>query len=149
MKKKLENFWYYYKYYVLIALGVIAVLVWVYLPSNRAEEKFDYCIGIVSPVYYDDEQIDALKEALSATYGKTDVRCYHVQLGASGQDEIEISSLDMDLIAGTSKAFLVADAETFKEVVNAELSEAVPVSEIESLKGLGFDELSLISRLDY
>lgn len=145
----LTNFWYYNKTYVLIGVAVLAALVWLGRPSANEVEQYDFCVGIITPKYYNDEQIDALKAALSVTHGKTNVLCYHVELGALNQDSIEISKLDIDLNCRTSSVFLAADPETFIEVTNAPFSTPVPVSEIDELRGLGFDDLSLVSRLDY
>lgn len=149
MKEKIENFWYYNKTYVFIGAAILAALLWFYRPSANVEEEYDYCVGIITPKYYDDSEIDALKERLSATHGKTNVLCYHVQLGAYNQDEIEISRLDIDLSYKTSSDFLVDDPDTLREVTVVEFSDPVPVSEIDELKGLGFDDLSFVSRLDY
>ena len=143
------NFWYYNKVYVFIGAAVLAVLVWQYRPSANVEEHFDFCVGIVTPQYYDDDQIDALKEAFAVSHGKTNVLCYHVALGALNQDSIEISKLDLDLSLKTSGIFLVDDPDTFLAVSNVSLSEPVPVSEVGELAGLGFDGLTLVSRLDY
>ncbi len=149
VKDKLINFWYYNKIYVFIGISVLAAVLWFVRPSASREETFDYCVGIVSPEYYEENQLDALKSAFEASHGKTNVLCYHVEIGAHNQDSIEISKLDIDLNMGTSKTFLVSDPKTFLEVVNVRFSEPVPVADIQELKGLGFDELSLVSRLDY
>ena len=149
MKDKLINFWYYNKTYVFIGIAVLAAALWFLRPAARQEESFDFCVGIVSPEYYDEDQLEALKTAFSASHGKTNVLCYHVAIGAYNQDSIEISRLDIDLNFGTSSTFLVSNPETFLEVVNASFSEPVSVADIPELKGLGFDDLSLISRLDY
>ena len=145
----LVNFWYYNKVYVLIGAAVLALLLWDFRPSANEKEQYDFCVGIVTPKYYDDDQLDALKAVLSASHGKTNVLCYHVALGAHGQDNIEISKLDIDLNFKTSSDFLVDDPETFLEVCNVSFSAPVPVAEIGELQGLGFDDLSLVTRLDY
>lgn len=149
MKEKISNFWYYNKIYVIIGLCILGYVLWCFRPAARAEETYDYCIGIITPKYYDDSEIEALREALSATHGKTNVLCYHVALGALNQDEIEIAKLDIDLSYKTSSVFLVDDPDTLREVTVVEFTDPVPVSEIDELKGLGFDELSFVSRLDY
>ena len=145
----LVNFWYYNKVYVLIGAAVLALVLWDLRPSANRDEHYDLCVGIVTPAYYDDSRLDALAEALTVTHGKTNILCYHVALGAHDQDSIEISKLDIDLNFKTSSVFLVDDPETFLEVCNVSFSAPVPVAEIGELQGLGFDELSLVSRLDY
>ena len=145
----MKNFWFYHKYHVLITVAVIALFIWCFLPSNTGKNDAPgYCLGIVSPVYYSDGQLASLEEALAKEYGSSEVRSYHIELGSAGQDSTEISSLDMDLISKTSRAFFVADPEAFRELVSVEMSEPVPVSSIDLYKGLGFDGLYFISRSD-
>lgn len=149
MKEKIENFWFYNKTYVMLGIVVLAALLWIFRPNGNEEEAYDFCVGIIAPRYYDDSQIETLKEALSSIYGKTNVLCYHVALGEYNQDSIEIARLDIDLNTKISGAFLAADPKTFIEVTNADFSTPRAVLEIDELKGLGFDDLSLVSRLDY
>ena len=106
-------------------------------------------MGIICTKYYDDSELEALTKALAAGHGSTNVLCYHVQLGAHGQDEIEISKLDIDLSFKTSSVFLVDDPEALVESTVVEFTEPIPVSEIDEIKGLGFDDRFFGSRLDY
>lgn len=148
MKKKLENFWYYHKWHVLIAVIAAVILVFSFQPKDASDGAYN--IAIVSPEYYTDEQLAALKNALSAEYATVNINVYHIELCAENQDEIEIGRLDTDLISKKSVAFLLADVDAFKEVTNGiGLTEAVRVKDIDSIKGLGFDDLYFVRRLDW
>ena len=143
----MKNFWYYHKFHVLIAVVALAIVIASVVPAAKKDEA-DFCLGIVSSQYYDDEDIAALKEALSLIYGSADVRVYHLELGAEGQDSAVVSALDLDIIAKTSRAFLLEDWETFREVTGFEMSDPVPAEEMDCFKNTPFETLSYVSRLD-
>ena len=145
----MKNFWYYHKFHVLIALGAVIIIFFSIRPSFKEEKEAEFCLGIVSSVYYDDEDIAALKQTLSEVYGSADISVYHIMLGAEGQDSAEISALDLDLISKKSCAFLLEDYVTFREVTGFEMSEPVPAEELEYFKNTVFNGLTYITRLDY
>ena len=148
MKKKISNFWFYHKWHILIALAIIALILFSIQPrGNSNEDSFN--IGIVSPVYYSDEELLSLEEAFSSRYGDVVVNSYHIDLGAYGQDSTEISRLDVDLRTNKSFVFLLADLDAFNESTNyLPLKNISRVSDIEYLRGLGFDDLYYAER-DY
>ena len=146
MKEKLANFWYYHKWHTVIALAAAAILVFAVWPRSDGRENA-LNIAIVSPVYYSDESLAALEQAFAGRYGDAVVNDYHIELGAYGQDSVEISLLDKDLITGKSTVFLLADPDAFAEATNGlPLKNISKVSDIDYLKGLGFDDLYYAER---
>lgn len=65
MREKLENFWYYYKWYVLGALLVL-VLALNFISQKKNEVRPDLQIGLVTMAEVSGEQLDALGEMFSA-----------------------------------------------------------------------------------
>lgn len=65
MRERLENFWYYYKWYVLGALLVL-VLALNFISQKKNEVRPDLQIGLVTMAEVSGEQLDALGEMFSA-----------------------------------------------------------------------------------
>jgi len=151
LKLKFANIWYHYKFYILIALGILAyiVLTW---DSLVPEKPAELSVAIVSETYFNDDQRAALKTELEKEYGTVEVNAYRVALGqtdhdATEEEAIALSSLDADLITGKSSIFLLEDVQAFLDATNGlEISEAVQVKNIQNIAGLGFDELWYVTR---
>lgn len=145
-KEKLENIWYYYKVPILVVLLVIAVGIYVFITS-RVQENYNHHVAVISSAYYSDEQLNTLKTAFEGRYGSIGIEAYRIALGELNQDDIQISKLDADLRTHRSDILLLQNVRTFEESTNnLAISEPVPVSDIEYLKGLGFDDLYLVTR---
>lgn len=175
MKKRLisrlENFWYYHKVHILIALLALLVFVpplWELVTAIQP----DYSVAIVSRQFYEDAAIDRLQEALTGNARDLNgdgrvlvtVMYYQVDLKQPAKNDTGVSALDGDLIAGKSGLFLLEDPQTFQRASCAltyleggdppeqsmELDKMVlPVSQVSGLRGLGFDTLSLGLRLNH
>lgn len=156
MKKRLENFWYYNKVYVIIGLALLVVGLWFFLQRQPAES--DYGIAIVSPQWLSEEQLGKIKTVLEQAGKdqngdgtvKVDLRAFRFAIGEDNQDRIEISKLDADLVGKASGIFFTDDPESFEQVTNGigKAADAVPVSSISALSGCGIDDLYLLPRAD-
>lgn len=135
IRKKLENFWFYYKIPLLI--GLAAVLVLGYLGVRRLNTtEPDYHIGLVREIPCTDDQLQRL-EARFAAAGEdcngdgqilVKIHTYYVDLadtsenaGVSNADAVQ--ALDADLIGKVSGLFLLEDPETFRRVTGGILAE--------------------------
>lgn len=128
-RQKLENWWRYHWYVVLIA--VIAVGLAVYFSSSWAvAQPADYSVIWVGGQYLPDETEKALANAL-ASYGEDvdgdgqvvvrirqialDLRAIAERGSTSGQQEYaDLMALDADLNCGQSTIFIMEDPEAFQ-----------------------------------
>ncbi len=155
MKKKLQNFWYYSKVYIIIVLAVLAAVLWFRL-QGRQTAAADYYAAIVSPRGCTDEQLAKIQSALEGAGRDQDgdgvvrvtVNVYRFAIGEDGQERTEIAKLDSDLVGKQSGVFFVEDAERFEEATNGigKAADALPVGEIPQLSGCGIDGLYLLVR---
>ena len=156
MKKRLQNFWYYYKIPVIIILAVLAA--GIYFLSLRETEKSDYDIAVVSPRGCSDEQLRKIQSVLEQA-GKDQngdgavsvkIHVFRFAIGKDGQDRNEIAGLDADLVGKVSGLFFTEDPEQFEESTNGigKAADAIPVSGIPLFSGCGIDDLSLLIRAD-
>ena len=77
MKKRLENIWYYYKWYILCAL-MAAVVIGNYCIEKAKTVEPDCQIGIVTKEYISETIRDELSEKIGEIWGDTngDGKCY-------------------------------------------------------------------------
>ena len=94
--KKLENFWFYYKYPVLIGLALVLVLGWLGFQRLSREEP-DYHIGILRAVPLAEEELAAL-EGRFASSGE--------DLNGDGQVLVQLHNywLDLKAASGTTRS---------------------------------------------
>ena len=145
-KKKIENLWFHYKVPILILL-VIAIIGLDILITTPLDDHYDREIALISPTAFPPEQVDSLKNALSAEYGNINLNTYTVSLGDLNQDEVVLSKLDLDLGNKISSILLIEDLDAFKgatEVVDT--SKAVQLKDLPRFAGIGFDSLWFIDR---
>lgn len=133
-KKKWENFWYYHRLHILIAVAaalVAGVMIW----QSLQTVKPDYTVGLVTQAVYPTSAADSLQAAMQK-YGKdlngdgkvsVEVIQYTVASAASGGTSSGLSGADpqmqaamqvkltADLSTGTSMIFLTDDA-TFRKL---------------------------------
>ena len=128
--KKLENFWFYYKKYLLAALAVLLIAGYLGLQKAAAPEP-DYHIGLVQALPCTENQLSAW-EARFAEAGEdvngdgrvlVKIHTYFVDLADdspnAGVDNAQtVSALDADLIGKVSGIFLLEDVDTFREITN-------------------------------
>jgi len=127
-KAKLQNFWFYYRKHLLVALAVVLVLGYLGIQKRSAVQP-DYHIGLVREIPCTEEELAAL-EATFVRAG-TDVNgdgqvvvklhTYYIDL-ADAEDAETVQALDADLIGKVSGIFLLEDVETFRSVTNGILA---------------------------
>lgn len=136
--KKLENFWFYYKTYVLIGLAVLLAAGYMGVQKLSAP-KPDYHIGLVRSVPYTNEELSALEARFHAAGEDINgdgqilvqIHTYYVDLADESPDAgvnnaQTVSALDADLIGNVSGIFLLEDAETFRHVTGDILASVIP-----------------------
>lgn len=135
---KLQNFWFYYKKHLLIALAVILTLG--YLAVQKVvTPQVDYHIGLVRAVPCTEEELDALTARFTAAGEDRNgdgqvlvqIHTYFVDLADdspnAGVDNAQtVSALDADLIGSVSGIFLLEDVVTFQEITNGILESVIP-----------------------
>ena len=136
--KKLQNFWFYYKKHLLIALAVLAVALW-FTWQDAAIPEPDYHIGLVRTVPLSDAELQALEARIGAAGEDVNgdgtvlvkIHTYYVDLAdeslnAGVRNEQAVAALDADLVGGTSGIFLLEDAATFREITGNILEDNLP-----------------------
>ena len=135
--KKLQNFWFYYKKHLLIALAVLVVAL--YLTWQDGESgKPDYHIGLIRSAQLTDGDLAALQDRLTAAGvdvngdGEVLVRIhtYYVDLAddslnAGVRNEQTIAALDADLTGALSGIFLLEDLATFRKITDDILGDVI------------------------
>lgn len=64
-QKKLENFWFYYKIHVIVALFVVMVLS-ICIAQSCSKQSEDVLVMYAGPMYLDAEAVEAVREELNA-----------------------------------------------------------------------------------
>lgn len=136
LRKKLSNFWFYYKIPLLIALAAAAAALYLGLQSAGTPEP-DYHIGLISTTPRSDAQLAVLTDGFAAlgadlnADGQILVRLhtYFVDLaddspnaGVSNADKV--AALDADLIGGVSGIFLTEDPQTLLAITEGIFTDA-------------------------
>lgn len=155
MKKKFQNFWYYYKVLAIIVLAVLAVGIYFFLIQRRSVES-DYHAAIVSPQSPSSDQLERIQKALEEIGQDqngdgsvvVNLRVFRFAIGESGQGMNEAAALDADLVGNESGLFFVEDPEKFEKSTNGigKAADAVPVSGIPLFSGCGIDDLYFLVR---
>ena len=155
MKKKLQNFWYYYKVPAIIALIVMAAGIYLFLLQHRSVES-DYHAAIVSPQSPSADQLERIQKALEGIGQDQNgdgsvvvtLRVFRFAIGEDGQGINEAAALDADLVGNQSGLFFVNDPEKFEKSTNGigKAADAVPVSGIPLFSGCGIDDLYFLVR---
>lgn len=135
-RAKLENFWFYYKKHLLIALAVLLVLGYLTVQQLGTDEP-DYHIGLVRELPCTDAELQSL-EAMFTAAG-TDVNgdgqvlvqlhTYYADLAGDAPGAEVVQALDADLIGNVSGIFLLEDVDTFQRITNHLLSDTVAATE--------------------
>lgn len=137
LRKKLQNFWFYYKIHLLIALAVVLVLG--YFAAQRAGTvQPDYHIGLVREIPCTDAELGAIEDIFTAAAADVNgdgevtlqIHTYYVDLaddrpnaGVSNAEVVQ--ALDADLVGGMSGIFLLEDVDAFQRVTNNVLGDFV------------------------
>jgi len=135
-RKKLQNFWFYYKIHLLIALAVVLILGY-FAIQKAGTTAPDYHIALVREIPCTDTELQSLKDIFTAA--GTDVNgdgqvlvqihTYYVNLASDTPNADVVQALDADLIGGMSGIFLLEDVETFQRVTNNLLSDSATILE--------------------
>ena len=146
MKKKFQNFWYYYKIPSIIALIVLAAGIYFFLIQRRSVES-DYHAAIVSLQNLSADQLERVQRVLESV-GQDQNGDGSVAIGQDGQGMNEAAALDADLVGNHSGLFFVDDPEMFEKSTNGigKAADAVPVSGIPLFSGCGIDDLYFLVR---
>ncbi len=154
MKKKLQNFWYYYKVPAIIALIVLAAGIYLLLQHRSVES--DYHAAIVSPQSPSADQLERIQKALEGIGQDQNgdgsvvvtLRVFRFAIGENGQGMNEAAALDADLVGNQSGLFFVNDPEKFEKSTNeiGKAADAVPVSGILLFSDCGIDDLYFLVR---
>ena len=155
-RKKLDNFWYYYKYHVLIGAFVLCMLI-VFVKDMLEKVDYDYEIGFVTDYIMTEEEISALQQVFEqdaedlngdgeihvAVYNYTwpdeNQEGYDMQLFMAGQTRFTV-----DMQEGTSMIFFISPVnyEKYKdmEVLPMEEDDYVKLSDCAGYKEAGSPE---------
>ena len=127
LAERLKNWWWYNKIFVLLAVLVGGVLLYLFL-SDAGRVEADYHVGMVTTVYREEDDLLRLESRLAA-YGEdrngdgqiqVDITPYYAQLGSeSTEGYLAVATLDADLVGCRSGLFLLEDPETFQRVTGA------------------------------
>ena len=134
LRKKLQNFWFYYKIPLVVALAALLVLSYLGIQS-RSTVQSDYHIGLVRESPCTDAALQSLNEIFTAAGEDRNgdgqvlvqIHTYYVNLSddsenAGVRNAEVVQALDADLIGGVSGLFLLEDVDTFQRITNNLLS---------------------------
>ena len=141
LRKKLENFWFYYKIPLLIILAAALVLGYLTLQDRNTVQP-DYHIGLVRALPCTDAELQALEDSFTAAGTDLNgdglvlvqIHTYYVDLADTSENagvsnaEV-VQALDADLIGNVSGIFLLEDAATFQQITNNLVSDWVSMPE--------------------
>ena len=135
LRKKIQNFWFYYKIPFLVGLAVVFILGYLTVQKHTTVQP-DYHIGLVRTVPCTDMELQSLKDTFTAAGQDLNgdgevlvqIHTYYVNLedpaenaGVANADTIQ--ALDADLIGNVSGIFLLEDVAAFQTVTNNLLSD--------------------------
>ena len=135
LRKKIQNFWFYYKIPFLVGFAVVFVLSYLTIQKHTTVQP-DYHIGLVRTVPCTDMELQGLKDTFTAAGQDLNgdgtvlvqIHTYYVNLedpaenaGVANADTIQ--ALDADLIGNVSGIFLLEDVAAFQTVTNNLLSD--------------------------
>lgn len=123
-KQKWQNFWFYYRWHVVIG-AVVIILVAFFLHDILSVVKPDYQIALVTQFNYSDDAISSLETELAKSGvdlnsdGKVVVQITSNVISSDGSGDMNaqmagVVKLDADMASGTSMIFLTDDA-SFKD----------------------------------
>lgn len=147
-KSRLSNFWYYYKIPIIIIIAVLFVTADVII-SNRNSIKYDNSIAIISKDNYPSEdEVKKIKDIFQEKYGGTfDIIIYNIDLTETGQDEVMVSKLSLDLGNKISKFLFIENMDKFNIATNnLQINVEGKGKNFDWLEGCGVDNLWYATR---
>lgn len=151
--KKIQNFWYYNKVYVLLGVAILSFAGWrIYLKVSTPEP--DYHIALVCSEGISDSDRVKIENTIGANGtdlngdGKicVKVHLYQIDVGSETPNVEAVGGLDADLYGKLSGLFLVSDIDAFRAQIKELKDPVVPLSKTPALKGVGYTELFLAVR---
>lgn len=150
MKEKWKNWWWYHWGHVLLAVAVLAIVLYSVLPGLLTP-KPDYRVAVVARYGLSDEAAAALEQRLQGAAddrngdGKILLRLQLFALDLSetanvGENYMEAAKLDADLASGLSELFLIDDPAGFERSVAAAVEPGVPCASLPLFEGLSLPE---------
>lgn len=142
LRKKIANFWFYYKIPVLVVVASTAIIIYSIVQQLSVPDA-EFGVGIIDSADHDTAEFTALQSALERNGVYTvAIRAYQMTIGVAGEDTTIMARLDADLGSAYSGMFLVEDPDAFRENVSF-AHDAVFGPQVKDtfLAGLGFDEL--------
>lgn len=140
-KRKLLNIWHYYKVpFVIITISILLIVFTIINKKN--EPKYDYSIAIISKYNYpSEENVKKLREIFENKYnGSFNINIYNVSLGETGEDEVILSKLSLDIANKISEYYFIEDLDAFKKTTaDVQFSSVVLVRDVDWLNDLGLD----------
>lgn len=155
-RKKLDHFWYYYKYHVLIGAFVLCMLI-VFVKDMLEKVDYDYEIGFVTDYIMTEEEISALQQVFEQDAedlngdGEIHVAVYNYTLPDENQEGYDMqlfmagqTRFTVDMQEGTSMIFFISPVnyEKYKdmEVLPMEEDDYVKLSDCAGYKEAGSPE---------
>lgn len=153
-RKKIDNFWYYYKIHVLVAVFIVFVA-GVFIKDIVTKVDYDYSVAFVTEEMMTDEEISSIQNVLEKE-GKDlnedgevhiEVQNYTIPQGDSGDPQLVAAGqtkFTVDIQEGTSMIFFLSPAcyESYKDsgVLPVDESEYVTFSECTGYQEAGSPE---------
>ena len=146
MKEKWKTWWWYHWGHVLLAVAVLAVILYSFLPG-LLRPKPDYGVAVISLEWVSDDTMTALQERFQSVLedanrdGKTLVEMNRYQADLSGEtagtvNYSEASRLDADLIGKQSSILLIDNPEGFRENTVVPTEPEIPCKDLPLFDGI-------------
>ena len=148
MKEKLENFWYYYKWYVLAGLLAVIMLV-VAIGSCSSKEDYDVTVLYMTHSYVD---IDGEMDPLLSEYaddvnndGKVNTRVIPISYGTTYNESQSAGATRAAQLATGEFVLFLMDEQNYKELRdNGFLMDISHLGKSSKLEGDRFDATELL-----
>lgn len=147
--KKLTDFWYYYKYYLLV--GIVAVIA-LAVTVKSCYEKRDYDVNVLfmthgySESFYQSESMDELKSVLGGFApdrngdGKTDVQVITINYGLTFEQSNSANAARSANLASGKNVLFLLDSQNYEELkAGGFLADISQLGESEYLESDRFD----------
>lgn len=152
MKEKLENFWYYYKWYVLA--GVLAVIMlFVTIGSCAEKEDYDVTVLYMTHSYVDiDGEMDPLLSEFADDHngdGKVNTRIIPISYGTTHKESQSAGATRAAQLATGEFVLFLLDEQNYTELKdNGFLMDISHLGESSRLDGDRFDATELLYNID-
>ncbi|MBR4473855.1 MAG: hypothetical protein IKS55_09485 [Oscillospiraceae bacterium] len=150
MKEKWKTWWWYHWGHVLLAVAVLAVVLYSFLPG-MLEPKPDYGVAVISLDWVSEDTMAALQERFRNALedadrdGETRVQMNRYQADLSGEtagtvNYSEAARLDADLVGKQSSILLFDNPEGFRKNTAVSTEPVIPCKDLPFFDGLSLPE---------